>query len=512
MPKPPAPAAGTFPPGKPWYWLIGLAVAAALAGLAIWRSGRDDPKPAVAPPAAGPPEIRSLAVLPLGNLSQDPAQEYFADGMTDELISRLARISALRVISRTSAMRYKGSTKSLPEIARELQVDAVVEGAVLREGDRVRINARLIDASETQMWSESYERELRDILSIQSDVASAIAREIRVKVAPEESTQLAIRGPVDPDAYQSYLKGRVSFSRFTPESLAEAEVYFRRAIAKDPQYALAYAGLADTYIQLAGRARAPRETMPKARAAIDRALELEPNLAEAYASLGQVKLFFEFDFEGAGAELRRALDKNPGSPLVHQTHALYLAASGRTEAALAEVQRVLELDPVSIGSGCMRARILYYARRYDEAIAQYERTVAADPTVAGFCTFAIFAFEQKGRSAEAIEAAKRSSAASPNEVLQRAVLARSYGVMGNRAEAEKVDAGMANLTKRRFVSQYDFALAYSGWNREGTLRSLEKAYEGREGLLVYAKVDAVWDDLRREPRFQKIVREIGIPE
>jgi tetratricopeptide (TPR) repeat protein len=362
------------------------------------------------------------------------------------------------------------------------------------------------------MWSDSYERELKDILSIQSDVASAIAREIRVTVAPEESTQLAIRGPVDPDAYQFYLKGRVSFSRFTPESLAEAEEYFRRAIAKDPQYALAYAGLADTYVQLAGRARPPRETMPKARAAVERALELQPNLAEAYSSLGQVKLFFEFDFEGAGAEYGRALAANPGSPLVHQVHALYLAASGRTEESLAEAKRVLDLDPVSIGAGCMRARLLYYARQYDEAISQYERTVAADPTVAGFCTFAIFAFEQKGRFTEAVEAAKRSSAASPNEVLQRAVLARSYGVMGNRAEAEKVVAGMVALTKRRFVSQYDFALAYSGWNKEETLRFLERAFEGREGLLVYAKVDAAWDDLRGEPRFQEIVRKIGIPD
>ncbi|MDQ5871284.1 MAG: serine/threonine-protein kinase, partial [Acidobacteriota bacterium] len=221
---------------RPWHWMVPVGIGAVLAGLAIWRSGGDDVKPAV--PAAGRTEVRSLAVLPLENLSQDPAQEYFADGMTDELISRLSRISALRVISRTSAMRYKGSKKSLPEIARELQVDAVVEGAVLREGDRVRINARLIDASETQMWSDSYDRELRDVLSIQSDVASAIAREIRVKVAPEESTQLASKGPVDPEAYQLYLQGRVSFLRFTPESLTQAAEYFNRAITKNPEYAL----------------------------------------------------------------------------------------------------------------------------------------------------------------------------------------------------------------------------------------------------------------------------------
>jgi eukaryotic-like serine/threonine-protein kinase len=497
-------------PARKKYRIAAAGIGAALiAGLVLWRSGAGRGRP---PAPTGRPEIKSLAVLPLENLSQDPAQAYFADGMTDELIARLSKISALRVISRTSAMRYKGSKKSLPEIARELQVDAVVEGSVQRSGDRVRINARLMDASERQMWTEGYDRELRDILSIQSDVASAIAREIRVKVAPEETLQLASKGPVDPEAYQAYLQGRVAFLRFTPESLAEAEEYFNRAITKDPQYALAYAGLADTDIQLAGRARPPREVMPKARAAIDRALELDPNLAEGYASLGQVKLFYEFDFEGAGAEYRRAVERNPGSPLVHQANGLYLAARGRGADALAAADRVLDLDPVSSSSGCTRSRLLYYARRYDESIEQYSRTLAADPTVAGFCTFAIFAFQQKGRYEDAIETAKRISAASPNEMLPRAALARSYGVMGNTDEARKVVRAMEDLSKRRFISEYDFAVAHSGWDKDGALRWLEKAYAGRVGLLVYARVDSVWDDLRADPRFQEIVRRVGIPE
>jgi len=497
--------------GRRKYWIgavAGVGAALIAGGLLLRQSGGARTRPAA---PASRAEIKSLAVLPLENLSQDPAQEYFADGMTDELIARLSKISALRVISRTSAMRYKGSKKSLPEIARDLQVDAVVEGSVLRSGDRVRINARLMDAAERQMWSESYDRELRDILSIQSDVASAIAREIRVKVAPEESSQLASKGPVDPEAYQLYLQGRIAFLRFTPESLAEAEEYFNRAIEKDPQYALAYAGLADTYIQLAGRVRPPREVMPKARAAIKRTLELDPNLAEGYASRGQVKLFYEFDFEGAGAEYRRALERNPGSPLVHQVNGLYLAAKGRTEEALEEAKRVLELDPVSSSSGCLRARLLYYARSYDDAIAQYEKTRAADPTVAGFCTFAIFAYQQKSRFDEAIAAAKRSSTASPNEMLPRAALARSYGVMGNTEEARKVVGAMLEFSKRRFISEYDFAVAYSGWNEEETLRWLEKAYQGRTGLLVYAGVDSVWDDVRSDPRFEDLVRRIGIP-
>jgi serine/threonine-protein kinase len=502
-------AVAPVPTERRKFWIAAAVVAAALVagGVLLWRSGETPARPSA--PAALP-EIRSLAVLPLENVSQDPAQDYFAEGMTDELISKLSRISALRVISRTSVMRYKDSNKSLPEIARDLRVDAVVEGSVLPSKNRVRINARLLDATERQMWSESYDRELRDILSIQSDVASAIAREIRVKVAPEESSQLASGGPVDPEAYQLYLQGRVAYSRFTPESITRAAEYFNRAIAEDPQSALAYAGLADCEIQLAGRARPPREVMPKAKAAIEKALSLDPNLAEGHASLGQVKLFYEFDWEGAETQYRSAIEGNPGSTVVQNANALFLAAQGRTEEALASADRLLELDPVSSSAGCLRTRLLYYARRYDQAIEQYTKTSASDPTVAGFCTFAIFAYEQRGRFEEAIETAKRISEATPNEMLPRAALARAYGVMGNKDEARKVVAAMEGLSKRRFISEYDFAVAHSGWDKAATLRWLEKGYAGRVGMLVFARVDSVWDDLRTDPRFQEFARRIGI--
>jgi TolB-like protein/Tfp pilus assembly protein PilF len=484
-------------------------VAVLAAVVLLWKPWGTRGKP-VAPSR---PEIKSLAVLPLENLSQDPAHEYFADGMTEELIAKLSKISALRVISRTSVMQYKGMKKSLPEIAQDLKVDAVVEGSVLRSGDRVRINARLIEAAgDRQMWAESYERDLRDVLSLQSDVASAIVREIRVQVAPGESSQLASKGPVDPEAYQLSLQGRVAFSRITPESLARAAEYFNLAIAKDPKYAPAYAGLADSYIQLAGRVRPARETMPKARTAIERALELDPNLGEGYSSLGQVKLFYEFDWEGAGNEFRRALEKNPGSALVHQTNGLFLSAQGRTAEALAEAARVLDLDPLSSSSSCLRVRLLYYARQYDQSIDQYRKTLAADPTVAGFCTFAIFALQKKSLFDEAIAEAKRISEASPNEMLPKAALARTYGVMGNTEEARKAVGAMADLSKRRYISEYDFAVANSGWNREETLRWVEKAYEARTGLLIYARVDSVFDDLQSDPRFQDLVRRIGIPQ
>jgi serine/threonine protein kinase/tetratricopeptide (TPR) repeat protein len=518
----PVPAAGSAAgprvasePGRSvWRGRYGLALAAVAAaalagGLAWWRSAT---APERAPAAAVPSEIRSLVVLPLENLSHDPSQDYFADGMTDELITKLSNISALRVISRTSALHYKGSKKSLPQIARELQVEAAVEGSVLRSNDRVRINARLSRVpGEEQIWAEGYERDLRDVLALQSDVASAIARAIRVKIAPRENARLASKGPVDPEAYQLYLQGRTAFSRFTPDSLSKSADYFNLAIAKDPSYALAYAGLADSNIQLAGRLLPPHEVMPKARTAIQRALELDENLGEAHSSLAQVKIFYEYDWDGARAEFGRALEMSPGSALIHQMNGLFLSSQGKSEEALAEAKRALDVDPVSSNSGCMRARILYYARRYDEAIAQYRKTLEADPTATGSCTWAIFAFHETSRLDEAIAAAKHSVDVSPNEMLPRAALARAYGIAGDRVQAEKTLAKLRELSTRRFVSEYEFAVANSGWNLEETLAWLEKAYGGRVGMLVYLKVDSVFDELRSDARFQELVRRVGIP-
>ena len=487
------------------------AVAVLLAAaLILWQRHGLQSQPSAAP--TGTPEIKSLLVLPLENLSHDPAQDYFADGMTDELIAKLSNISALRVISRTSAMHYKGLKKSLPEIARELRVDAVVEGSVLRSNDRVRINARLIQVSgDRQMWAEGYERDLRDILALQSDVASAIAKEIRIQIAPEENSQLSRKAPVDPEAYQFYLQGRASFIRFTPESLTRAVEYFNLAIAKDPDFALAYAGLADTDIQLAGRLLPPHEVMPRARTALQRALELDRSLGEGHASLAQVKLFYEFDWAGAREEYRRALEMNPRSALIHQMNGLFLSAQGRSDEALAESARALDFDPVSTSSGCLRARLFYYARRYDQAISVYRKALETDPTVAGHCTWSSLAYQQKSRFPEAIAAAKQASEASPNEMLPRAVLARAYGLMGNKAEAQKVLDHFRDVSKRRFISEYDFAIANSGWNPEEALAWLEKGYQNRAGLLVYLGVDSSFDELRSDPRFRDLIRRIGIP-
>src|SRR6266849_6279556 len=326
------------------------------------------------------PRIQSLVVLPLENLSNDPEQEYFADGMTDQLITKLAQIGALRVISRTSAMRYKGTKKSLPQIARELHVDAVVEGAVMWVGGRVRISAQLIEApTDHHLWAASYERDLRDVLSMQEEVTRAIVSEIRVKLTAQEQARLASTRLIDPDAYRLCLKGRYYFYKLKPEAMQKAIEYFQQALEKDPAYALAYAGLADTYNALAFfTVFPPREVVPKAKAAAVKALEIDANLAEAHVSLGWAGFTYDLDWPAAGKHFERAVVLNPAYPLAHSYYSLYLGALGRSEEGLTEAKRALDLDPVSPAILHYVVVQLYLARRFDEAIEECRKTLELD--------------------------------------------------------------------------------------------------------------------------------------
>ncbi len=325
-----------------------------------------------------PPHIESLAVLPLANLSHDPEQEYFADGMTEQLTSDLGQIGALRVISRTSAMHYKGTSKTLPEIARELHVDAVVEGSVERSGDQVRITAQLIEApTDRHLWARSYQRDLRDVLRLQDEVAQAIATEVRIKLTPEEQIQLSTARPVNPEAHEADLRGFYELRKNTPtgpnvagqrENMENAIKYFQQAQALDPNDALAYAGLADAYYDQSTYFRAPLEVMPKAKAAAARAIELDDTLAEAHASLGYVKLTFDWDWPGAEREFRRSLELNPSLPQAHAGYGHYLLALGRTDEAIQELDRVREIDPLFPQSHLGLPWLLFNARRYQAAV------------------------------------------------------------------------------------------------------------------------------------------------
>ncbi len=333
-----------------------------------------------------PPVIRSLAVLPLENLSGDASQDYFSDGMTDELITELGQISELRVISRTSAMTYKGAHKSLPQIARDLNVDAVVEGTVLRSGNQVRITAQLIlAAADKHLWAQSYEGDLRDTFALQKQVARSIAEQIRIELTPHEQAALKNVKRVNPDAYEAYLKGRYFWNKRTADGLKKAIDYFNQAIEKDPSYAPAYAGLADSYALLGDweyGVLAPKEAYPKAKAAATKAIELDSTLGEAHISLAFCLDGYDWDWESAGREFRRGIELNPGYATGHHWYAWHLTALGRNGEAVAEIKKAESLDPLSLIISADLAEELLIAHRYDEAITQSRKTMDLDPRFA----------------------------------------------------------------------------------------------------------------------------------
>jgi len=328
------------------------------------------------------PRIESIAVLPLGNLSGDPEQEYLADGMTETLIAHLAKISRLRVISRTSVMRYKGTNKALPEIARELGADALIEGSVMRSGSRIRITAQLIYApTDKHLWGESYERDLTDVLVLQSEVARAIAHEINIKLTPQDQTRLATAHPVNSETYELYLKGRYYWNKMSGGNIERAAAYFSKAIALDGSYAPVYVGLADCYVSQADLAGLPpREPYRRARAATLRALEIDNGLAEAHASLAVIRAEYDWDWEGAEIEFQRALELDPKLANAHRWHAVFLAKLGRFKEAFSEIEIAKELDPLSLPIATSAGSILRYARRYDEAIEELRKAIDLEPS------------------------------------------------------------------------------------------------------------------------------------
>jgi TolB-like protein/Tfp pilus assembly protein PilF len=460
------------------------------------------------------PQVRSLAVLPLENLSGDPTQEYFADGMTDELITNLAQISALKVISRTSAMRYKGTKKSLSEIAQELHVDAVVEGSVMRVGDRVRITAQLIEApTDRHLWAASYERDLRDVLSMQGEVTRVIVSEIRVKLTAQEQARLANTRPINPEAYQLYLKGRYYWYKLTPEGSQKGIEYFQQAIDKDPAYALAYAGLADAYNSLAFLGvLPPREVMPKAKAAAVKALEIDDRLAEAHVSLGVVSFQYDRDWLAAGKHLERALALNPAYPLAHISYSLYLGALGRSDEALAEAKRVLDLDPASPASVHFMAVQLYHAGQFDQAIEQCRKTQEMDSSFPPTYWVLGQAYAAKGMYQEALAEYEKYSALSRGSPVSLAYVGYAHARLGQRNQALRVLEELRAASKQRYVPAVSFAIVYVGLGeKEQAFTWLEKAYEERTNFLAYLKVQATWDPLRSDPRFADLLRRIGLP-
>ncbi len=458
--------------------------------------------------------IHSLAVLPLESLSNDPSQDYFADGMTDELISDLGQISALRVISRTSAMTYKHAQKPLPEIAHELNVDAVVEGTVLRSGDRVRITAQLIDgATDKHLWSQSYEGDLRNTLALQSEVARAIAAQIQIKLNPQEQAELKNARTVNPQAYESYLKGRFFWNKRTAESLKVALAYFNQAIDEDPNYAQAYSGLADTYALLGDWQYAvmtTNEALPKAKSAARKALELDDALGEAHNSLAFVLDGFDWDFEAGGKEFRRAIELNPGYATAHHWFAWHLCLLGRYEDAIVEMKKAENLDPLSLVINTDLAEILVLARKYDEAILQSRKALEMDPNFALAHNHLGQAYIQKHLYPEAIAELKKAVELSHGNPTCIANLARVNAAAGNKSEALMLLNDLKKRSSPGFSHGTEIAIIYASLgNLDQAMTWLGKAYAERFNPGVLLRPG--FDPLRADPRFKAMLRSVGMP-
>jgi len=459
------------------------------------------------------PRIQSIAVLPLANLSGDPEQEYFTDGMTEELIAQLGQIEALRVISRTSVMQYKGVKKPLPQIARELNVDAVIEGSVLRSGNRVRITAQLIQAAtDKHLWARSYERGLGDVLALQSEVAGAIANEIQIKVTPQEQARLATARPVNPDAHEAYLKGRFYWNLRSHEGVKKGMEYFQQAIEKDPGYALAYTGLADSYVLLGGYLMAPKEAYPLAKAAALKAIELDATLGEAHASLAGAKIDYDWDWVGAEKELKRAIELNPGYATAHQRYAYYLTVVGRFNEAFAEAKRAQELDPLSPAIYYTWGVALLYARRYDEAIAKFRSALELNAGYPAAHMSMGVAYEQEKLYAQAISQYQMMIALNHGDPRLSSTIARVYWAEGKRIEALSIMSRLEEFEKGKNAPCRGAPVTYAALgDTDRAFAQLEKAYEDRCQYLVFLKVAPGYDPMHSDPRFQDLLRRMNFP-
>ena len=460
------------------------------------------------------PVIRSLAVLPLESLSSDASQDYFADGMTDELISDLGQISALRVISRTSVMAYKHARKPLPEIARELNVDAVVEGTVLRSGDRVRITAQLIEAStDKHLWSQSYEGELRDTLALQNKVAGAIADQIRINLNPQEQAALKQVKVVNPKSYEFYLKGRYFWNKRTADGLKAALGYFHQAIDEDPKYAPAYSGLADTYALLADweyGVMTPKEALPKAKAAARKALELDSALGEAHNSLAFCLDVFDWDLDTAGKEFRRAIELNPGYATAHHWYAWHLSVLGRHDEAIAEMRKAENLDPLSLIINADLAELLVIAHSHDEAIRQSRKTIEMDPNFALAHNQLGQAYLQEHMHDVAVAELEKAVGLSGGSPTCIANLARAYVASGRRSQAVRLLNGLKKRSNPSHSHASEIAVIYLALgDTDQAMNWLEKGYEERFNPSVLLRPG--FDPLRSDPRFEDLLRRIGLP-
>ena len=510
-PAPPSPTPRPAPSPRgllAWALLAVLVLGAAAASFFWWQR-----------PKARPPSGRILlVVLPFENLTGDASQDYFSDGFTEEMIMELGQLhpQSLAVIARTSAMQYRGTKESVGQIGRELGAQYVLEGSVRRAADRVRISAQLIQASDqTHLWAESYDRDLRDVLRVQGEVARAIAGQIELRLTPEQQARPARSHPVNPEAYNAYLQGRYFWNQRSPTGYEKAIQYFDQAIARDADEPRFHAGLADAYALLGSlpNPSVPRpEAMEKARASALKALSMDDGLAEAHTSLAFVHMHYDWDWPGAQREYQRALELNPGYATAHHWYAYYLTAMGRREEAVSEARHAEELDPLSLIIMRDTGEMLYFAGRYDEAITQCQRTLERDPSFSLAHSMLALAYMQKRMFPEML---REFRAAKENTETPAWVLSyegAGYATAGDRANARKIIGQLRILQAQGNETSYDLGTIYSVLGeKEAAFAWLDKAYKKRAGSLILIRVDPFLDPLRGDPRFADLLRRMNLP-
>jgi serine/threonine protein kinase/tetratricopeptide (TPR) repeat protein len=469
--------------------------------------------------------IDSVAVLPFANASADPSMEYLSDGVTEGIINSLSGLPNLKVISRTSAFRYKKRDIEPKKVASELGVHALVVGRVIQRGDELSISAELVDAREDrQLWGGQYNRKLADVLAVQEKIAKEISENLRLRLTGEEKERLVKHSTRNTEAYQLYLKGRYHANQVTPEGLKKGIEYFQQAIEKDPGYALAYAGLADSYGLLGGEFTylPPKQTLPEAKAAAMKALEIDDTLAEAHAALGYVEFFYDWDWSGAEREFKRAIDLNPSSAGTHSEYSLYLYFRARFDESIAEGLRAQDLDPLSPAIASRLGYAYVVARRYDEAIAQFQKAIELDPSTSFIHVNLPLAYALKGSYGQALAECERmgdqANAVAAENVVVAATLGWVYAVSGRRARALKIAKEFKDLSAHAYVDSYSVAMIYAGLGmKKEAFQWLERGYEERGSGMPYLAVDPYWyelhsDELRSDPRYKDLLHRIGLPQ
>lgn len=480
-----------------------LLLAVVIAGLAYYFRDRSTPG-----------AIESIAVLPFDNQNHDADSDYLADGVTESIINSLTGLPNLKVIARSSVFRYKGKQIDPFAAGKELGVRAILTGRIVQRGDQLTISAELIDVRDNkQLWGEKYDRKVADLLAIQREIAQEITSNLRLKLSGESQNQVTKRYTESPEAYQLYLKGRFYWNKRTEESFDKAIDYFRQAIARDPNYALAYTGLADSYSFLSSQAiRSPRDVFPLAKEAATKAIQIDGSLSEAHTSLAYVKLYYDWDWAGAEQEYLRAIELNPNYSTPHHGYAYLLLSSGRTDAALAEIAKAEQIDPLSLVLNTDHGEYYYFARRPAEAIAQLKKAIDLDPSFVRAHLLMSRALVQQGRCSDAIPEVQKTRNLVPSiEVL--GWMAQVYASCGQRAEAQKALAELLDQSKEHYVSPHWIAAVQAGLgNRDEAFKWLDQAVDQRFGPLIYLKVNPIWDPLRADPRFAIELRRVGLAQ